>query len=479
MRIRPRSISGTLSFFSFIVIFASLSLFPVVRAYSAQGPAGFADLAEAVKDVVVNISTTQVVKENPMQPFMGPNSPFREFFGDEFFKRYFGDQPQGQMKTHALGSGFIIDQDGLILTNNHVVEKATEIKIKTAAGKEYDAKVVGRDPKTDIALIKIAADGKLPKAAKLGDSEAIRVGDWAMAVGNPFGLGNTVTAGIISAKGRIIGAGPYDDFLQTDAAINPGNSGGPLFNMNGEVVGINTAIVAQAQGIGFATPINIAKEILAQLKSGKVVRGWLGIMIQDVTPELAESFGISETAGVIVGDVVPDSPAEKAGLKRGDIVKSLNGKTIENAHTLSRSVAALGPESSATIDVLREGKPLTIKATIGTMPDEAAAGEKKRGGKTESAWGITVQNVTPELAQRFGLDEAETGVIITELKAGTPAAEARLRPGDLIKEVNRKKVQNIRDYKQITEKMKKGEPLLLLVKREGNTFYIAIKSPKE
>ena len=248
---------------------------------------------------MVNISTTQTLKENPMAPFLGPNSPFRDFFGDEF-KRFFGDVPQGQMKTHALGSGFIIDEDGLILTNNHVVEKADEIKIKTIDGNEYDAKVVGRDPKTDIALLQIKVKGKLPKPAKLGDSEAIRVGDWVIAVGNPFGLGNTVTAGIISAKGRVIGAGQYDDFLQTDAAINPGNSGGPLFNMNGEVVGINTAIVDQGQGIGFATPINMAKDILAQLKTGKVIRGWLGVMIQDLTPELAESFGAKETKGVVV-----------------------------------------------------------------------------------------------------------------------------------------------------------------------------------
>ncbi len=465
--------------FCFLVVLCSVFIPATKGAYAAlQGPASFADLADGVKDVVVNISTTQVVKENPMQPFMGQNSPFREFFGDDFFKRFFGDQPQGQMKTHALGSGFIIDEDGLILTNNHVVEKADEIKIKTAAGKEYDAKVVGRDPKTDIALIKISAEGKLPKAAKLGDSEAIRVGDWVMAVGNPFGLGNTVTSGIISAKGRIIGAGPYDDFLQTDAAINPGNSGGPLFNMNGEVVGINTAIVAQGQGIGFATPINMAKEILPQLKTGKVIRGWLGVMIQDITPELAESFGITETKGVIVADVVPDSPAEKAGLKRGDIVKSLNGKPVDNAHTLSRSVAALGPDSSATLEVIRDGKSKEVKITIGTMPEEGPE-QKRSGPKTESAWGITVQNITPEMAQRFGMDENESGVVITELQPNTPAAEARLRPGDVVKEVNRQKVQNVRDYKQITQKMKKGESLLLLVKRGGNTFYVAIKAPKE
>jgi serine protease Do len=291
-------------------------------------------------------------------------------------------------------------------------------------------------------------------------------------------LGNTVTAGIISAKGRVIGAGQYDDFLQTDAAINPGNSGGPLFDMNGDVVGINTAIVAQGQGIGFATPINMAKDILDQLKTGKVIRGWLGIMIQDITPELAESFGVTVTKGVIVADIVADSPAEKGGLKRGDIVEALNGKQVENANQLSRSVAALPPESKVTIEVIRDGKPVTVKLAIGTMPEDTQM-KKSAAPKTESAWGITVQNLTPELAQRFGVDEKEGGVVITDLAEASPAAEARLRQGDIVEEVNRQKIQNVRDWKQTTEKMKKGEPLLLLVKRGANTFYVAIKAAKE
>jgi len=476
MLIRTAKLSGITGIVCFGVLLWSVFLFYGPKAHSAA-PASFADLVDSVKGSVVNISTTQTLKENPMQPFFGPNSPFRDFFGDDF-KRFFGDNPQGQLKTHALGSGFIISEDGLILTNNHVVEKADEIKIKTLEGNEYDGNVVGRDPKTDIALVQIKVKEKLPKPAKLGDSEAIRVGDWVMAVGNPFGLGNTVTAGIISAKGRVIGAGQYDDFLQTDAAINPGNSGGPLFNMNGEVVGINTAIVAQGQGIGFATPINMAKDILEQLKTGKVIRGWLGIMIQDITPELAESFGTTVTKGVIVADVVGDSPAEKGGLKRGDIVETLNGKPVENANQLSRSVAAMAPESKATIEVIRDGKPVTIKLTIGTMPEEAQM-KQGAGPKAESAWGITVQNLTPELAHRFGVDEKEGGVVITDLAAGSPAAEARLRQGDIVEEVNRRKIQNVRDWKQATEKMKKGEPLLLLVKRGANTFYVALKAVKE
>lgn len=440
-----------------------------------HGLPSLADLADQVKYSVVNISTTQVVKENPLQPFFSPHSPFREFFGDEFFKRFFGDGPYGEMKTHALGSGLIIDGEGHILTNNHVVEKADEINIKIENGKEYDAKVVGRDPKTDLALVRVTPDANFPKPARLGNSDTLRVGDWVMAVGNPFGLGHTVTAGIISAKGRVIGAGPYDDFLQTDAAINPGNSGGPLFNMSGEVVGINTAIVAQGQGIGFAIPMNLARDILTQLKAGKVVRGWLGVMIQDITPELAQSFNIQETKGVIVADVVPDGPADKAEIKRGDVVVKFNGKEVENSPSLSRMVAATPPNTSVTISVIRDGKPKEIKVTIGTMPDETA---EAPAVKKESAWGLTAQNLTPELAQRFGWSENEKGVVISGIQPGSPAAEAKLRPGDLIKEINRQKIQNLRDYKQVVDKVKKGESLLLLVKRGENTFYVALKPPK-
>ena len=450
---------------------------PAWAAIPMGPPSSFADLAEQVKHTVVNISTTQMVKENPMQPFMGPNSPFRDFFGDDFFKKRFGDTPQGQ-KTHALGSGFIIDSDGLILTNNHVVEKADEIKIKTEGGKEYDAKVVGRDSKTDLALIKVKPDADFPKPARLGDSTAIRVGDWVMAVGNPFGLGHSVTAGIISAKGRIIGAGPYDDFLQTDAAINPGNSGGPLFDMNGEVVGINSAIVAQAQGIGFAIPVNLAKDLLPQLKSGKVVRGWLGIIIQDITPDLAQSLGIKENKGVLVSDVVADTPAEKAGIKRGDVITGLNGKDIDNAHSLSMVVSMLPPESPATIRIERDGATKEIKLSIGTMPDDVDGSGVSSAKKTD-VWGIGVQNVSPEIAGRFGWDAGENGVVVTEIQPGSPASDGKLRNGDLIKEINRRKIQNLRDYNQALQQLKKGESLLLLIKRGQHTFYVVLKAASE
>jgi serine protease Do len=321
---------------------------PAFGDTSGQPPTSFANLAQSVKDSVVNISTTQVMSGGAANPFQGPDSPLRDFFGDDFFKHFFGDVPQGRMKTHALGSGFVLDKQGLILTNNHVVEKASEIKVKLENGKEYTAKVLGRDPKTDLALIKVKPDANFPAPLVLGDSDATRVGDWVMAVGNPFGLGETVTVGIISAKGRIIGAGPYDDFLQTDAAINPGNSGGPLFNMKGDVIGINTAIIAQGQGIGFAIPISMAKELLPQLEAGKIVRGWLGVMIQDVTPDLAKSFNLKETNGVLVSDVTQGSPATDAGFKQGDVIIRFDGKPVANAHALSRLVAATAPGTKAS-----------------------------------------------------------------------------------------------------------------------------------
>lgn len=356
------------------------------------------------------------------------------------------------------------------------IEKATEIKVKLHSGKEYDAKIVGADPKTDLALIQAKPDGDFPKSARLGDSDGVRVRDWVMAVGNPFGLGHTVTVGIISAKGRIIGAGPYDDFLQTDAAINPGNSGGPLFNMKSEVVGINTAIVAQGENIGFATPINMAKDLLPQLKSGKIIRGWLGVMIQDVTPELAKSFDLKEAKGVLIADVVKDSPAQKAGLKRGDVVVGVDGKEVKDAHTLSRLVAGTAPDTDVTIDIIRDGKEKAVKVKIGAM---AQAEEEVRPEKEKTTWGLSVKDLTPQLAEGLGLDRGEQGAVISNVEPGSPAAEAGLRQGDLIKEVNRHSIQNLVDYNRITEKVNKGESVVLLIKRGVSTFYVVLKPAPE
>ena len=463
------------------VLWAAALLFSVPGARAAvpgpgvSTPVSFADLADQVKHSVVNIFTTQVVKRSPMRPYMGPNSPFRDFFGDDFFRRFFGNIPRGKMKTHALGSGFVISSDGLILTNNHVIGNATEIKVKFDTGKEYDAKVIGRDPKTDLGLIRIKPDGDFPGPVRLGNSDAIRVGDWVMAVGNPFGLGQTVTTGIISAKGRIIGAGPYDDFLQTDAAINPGNSGGPLFNMKGEVVGINTAIIARGQNIGFAIPVNLAKELLPQLKSGKIVRGWLGVMIQDITRDLARSFGLKKAGGVLVSQVTKGSPAEKSGLKRGDVIIRFAGKKVKDAHALSRIVAATRPGTKVAVTVIRHHDKKRISVKIGTMPAKPGV----MTPETETDWGLTVQDMTPEIARHLGLPPTETGVVVSGVQPGTPADEAGLRPGDVIKEIDQKPVQNIGDYQEAIQKSGKTGSVLLLVRRGEGSLYVVMKSSPE
>jgi len=465
----------------YLFIIALITLFSVphwARAadpgFWKKAPPSFADLAEEVKHSVVNISTTQVIKGSPLQPFFGPNEPFGDFFGGDFFKHFFGNMPQGEMKTHALGSGFVISKDGFILTNNHVIDKATEIKVKLESGKEYDAEVIGHDPKTDLALLQVKFDKGFPTPAPLGDSDDIRVGDWVMAVGNPFGLGQTVTTGIISAKGRIIGAGPYDDFLQTDAAINPGNSGGPLCNMKGEVIGINTAIIAQAQGIGFAIPINMAKDLLPQLKKGKVIRGWLGVTIQDITPELAKSFGFKSSKGALVSSVAKGSPAENAGLLRGNVILRFNGKEIENTHILSQLAAATVPNTQVKIDILRNGKSETVTLTMGTMPAEE---QKIVAPKEETNWGMAVQELIPQLAEQLGLEPGTTGVVISNIRSGSPAAEAGLRPGDLIKEMDRKEIKSLDDYRQALNQVKEGDNLLLLIKRGSGAFYAVLTPP--
>jgi serine protease Do len=469
-------------FYPLIVLSLTILLWqPGTAGATARGPgvdtpSSFADLADKVQYSVVNIFTTTVVKGAPAHPFVNPDSPFRDFFGDDSIDRFFKENQQGGTKSQALGSGFIIASDGLILTNNHVVEKADEISVRTSEGAEYDAKVVGRDPKTDLALIKVTPKEGFPKPVSLGSSDAIRVGDWIIAVGNPFGLGHTVTAGIISAKGRIIGAGPYDDFLQTDAAINPGNSGGPLFNMQGEVVGISTAIMAQGQGIGFAIAINLVKQLLPQLKTGKIVRGWLGVAIQDITPDLAKAMGLKDVKGILVSDVMPGGPAEQARFKPGDVVMSVAGKEMATAHALTSTVASMEPGSKVDIQILRDGKSMALSVTIGTMPQDPGAAT---GGMGATGWGIEVTDVTPELAKRFGWDQREQGVVITTIAPGSEAAEAELRRGDLIKEINREKVQNVNDFHQMVGRSEKT--VLLLVKRGERTFFVGLSKagPKE
>lgn len=436
-------------------------------------PQSFADLAEKAKPAVVNISTTTTVRV--------PGSPFRHFFGPDeqgpfgdFFKRFFDeDIPDRELKQQSLGSGFIIDKDGYIITNNHVVEGADEIKVKLADGREFKAKVIGRDPKTDLALIKITTLFKNLPVLHLGDSDRIRVGDWVLAVGNPFGLEHTVTQGIISATGRVIGSGPYDNFLQTDAPINPGNSGGPLINLKGEVIGINSAIIASGQGIGFAIPSNMAKNIIAQLKEkGKVVRGWIGVSVQTVTPEIAQSFGLKEPKGALVGGVVNGSPAEAAGIKRGDVIIAFDGKEIKNMSDLPRLVAETQVGKAVDIKVIRDGKEVDLKITVAELTEERLRAQMP---VSEGALGMRVDDIIPRWAHQLRIKD-KNGVVVVGVAPNSPAEEAGIQVGDVIKEVNRKTIRNMKDYENVMEKTGKDRPVLLLIKRGGQTFYVSIKA---
>jgi serine protease Do len=423
------------------------------------------------------MSTTQVVKGQrrsmPRMPFPSPFGERDPF--EEFFERFFGgENPQREFRRRSLGSGFIINREGYIVTNNHVVENASDIKVSLSDKEEYDAKVIGRDPKTDVALIKIEAKRELPAVA-LGDSGKLRVGEWVMAIGNPFGLGHTVTTGIVSAKGRTIGAGPYDEFIQTDASINPGNSGGPLFNMNGEVIGINTAIIAAGQGIGFAIPSNVAKDLLVQLREkGRVVRGWLGVQVQRVTPELAKSFGLDRERGALVADVMSETPAEKAGIERGDIIIEFNGRKIDEMNDLPRVVANTPPNADVPVKILHKGQEKIVHVKIAELKEERVAGS---GGTLEEGLGLTVQELTPEIARNLGVSETK-GLVVTNVEEGSPADEAGVQRGDVILEVNQKKMESLRDYRAALGRVGNTDSVLLLVRRGGNVLYMALKLGK-
>jgi serine protease Do len=383
-----------------------------------------------------------------------------------------------QYKSRGAGSGVIVNADGTILTNSHVVEGASEIMITLNDKQEYKARVVGRDQKTDLAVIKVDAKA-LFHAAKLGNSDALRVGEWVLAVGNPFGLSNTVTSGIVSAKGRIIGAGPYDDFIQTDAPINPGNSGGPLFNMRGDVIGINTAIVPYAQGIGFAIPINTAKNVLPELVSkGKVSRGYLGVNIQNVTQELASSLGLKNTRGALVSQVRQDSPAERAGIRQGDVIIAYDRKDIKDSHELAAVVAATPIGKTVPVKFIRDGKEMTANVRTGDLAmGEMKADEKKMAGvQPEGKWGIEVRDLTPEFAQRLGL-KRDKGVVIVGVRQGSPAEDASLQKGDLVLEVNRQPVKTAEEMQERIKKVDKNS-LLLLIQRGDGTMFLVLKAEK-
>ena len=432
-------------------------------------PISFADIAERVEKSVVNLNTTRIERqENPFYRFykwfgpspFGEKDPFEEFFGEQ--------QPYIERKARSLGSGFIISEDGYIITNNHVIANATDIKVTLWDGRSFDAKVVGRDEKTDIVLIKINAKELEP--LKFANSDALRVGDWVIAIGNPFGLGHTVTAGIVSAKGRVLGMTQYDNFIQTDAAINPGNSGGPLVDLNGDVVGVNTAIYTPYGvniGIGFAIPINLVSGIVEQLKvGGKVTRAWLGVFIQAVTPEIAESLGLKEPKGALVSQVIKGSPAEKAGIKQGDVIVEFDGKTVKNYNDLPLMVSLQKVGKKVSVKVIRDNKEKNFDVELAVMPEKV--GEKVEEGE-ESEMPQEEVNL-----KNFGITvkQVQEGVVVTKVEEGSPASFAGLARGDIILEANKKKITTVDDLKTA---LKNIDNVLLLIKRGERTIFLAMK----
>ena len=447
----------------------------------------FASTAKRVSPAVVFVKVEKIVESQPnvqfFSPFGGDNP-----FGDDFLQRFFGTPspqeqprqfrqiPRQQQRVMGQGSGFIISPDGYILTNNHVVGDADKVTVKLEDGREFSAKTVGTDPHSDVAVIKI--DAKNLPVLSLGNSDALEVGEWVLAIGNPFGLSHTLTAGIVSAKGRSsLGLADYENFIQTDAAINPGNSGGPLVDLNGKAVGMNTAIFSQSGGyigIGFAIPINMARAIKDQLiKTGKVTRGYLGVVIQDLTPELAKSFGLDDHQGILVAEVAEDSPAEKAGLRQGDVIVEFGGKTAEEVGVFRNRVSLEAPGTKEKITVLRNGKRQTLTVTVGNLPDTVLAADSE--SHTPDKLGLTVQNLSPDLAERFGY-QGEKGIVVTQVNPGSVAALAGIQPGMLIQEVNRKRIHSVEEVKQAIRESGNKKSILLLVKDDKYSRYIVLNT---
>jgi serine protease Do len=437
-------------------------------------PNGFASILKPALPAVVNISTSKVVKNR------GEDSPF---FNDPFFRQFFGNQSGPQMqprsqRERSLGSGVIVTPDGTIVTNNHVIDGATDIQVFLSDNRQFTAKLVGSDPKTDVAVIKINGTG-LPTLS-VGDSSKIEVGDVVLAIGDPFGIGKTATMGIVSATGRGgLGIENYEDFIQTDASINPGNSGGALINLHGSLIGINTAILSGEgggnQGIGFAIPINLARNVMNQLvEHGKVTRGYLGVHIQDVTPPLAKQFGLTQGGGVLIGDVSPDTPAAKSGLKKGDVVLEVNDQPVSAANQLQVQISQMAPGTSVKMKIWRDGKAQDVNVTLGELPEkaeQAGPGETSEGALE----GVEVQNLTSDLAQQLNLPAGTNGVVVTQVDPSSPAGSVGLDRGMVIQEVNRKPVNNVNEYKRALAGLS-NQPVLLLVNQGGVTRYLVIES---
>ncbi len=486
---------------SFLLILFLLAL-PPLSAQARSGPEGFADLAEKLLPAVVNISTTQTItQEDPMQAFefqFPEGSPFEDFFRDfkerrgRLLPQEEGDLPVRKHKTNALGSGFIIDPAGYIVTNQHVIQDAEEITVILQDNTNLPATVVGSDKKTDLAVLKIESKKALP-ALIFGDSDKARVGDWILAIGNPFGLGGTVTAGILSARARDINSGPYDDYLQTDAPINRGNSGGPMFNMNGEVIGVNTAIYSPSGGsigIGFAIPSSMAKNVIDQLKAtGSTKRGWIGVRIQAVTPEIAESLSLGAPRGALVSGVTKDGPATKAKIEVGDVIVTYDGKPVSEMHRLPRYVADTEIGKTVPLVVIRKGKEVSLTITIAklTAEDEDkedtllsnAPAPSQQADKVD-ALGIDVTPMTEALRRKFKIGKEADGVVIIRAPASSLASESGLQVGDVISEAGQKEVKTAKELSAITGEAKEaGKPILLLVDRQGEMRFIAIKFEKK
>jgi serine protease Do len=434
----------------------------------AGTPDGFSDIYKKTKDAVVNISTTKLVKSRYPQ---GHGDLFRKFFGDDFpgMPENRGKQPEKKFKSSALGSGFIIDKSGYIITNNHVIADAEEIIVQLNDKHKFEAKVIGRDPLTDLALIKIKPEGVRLKTLPLGNSDKAEIGDWVVAIGNPLGLEWTITAGIISAKGRELGSGPYDNFLQTDASINPGNSGGPLINMDGEVVAINTAIIPSGQGLGFAVPVNMLKELLPKLKTGSVKRGWLGVMVQPIDEKLAKGFGLKDPKGALIADVTKGDPADKAGLKAGDVVIAIDGKELEDSRELVNTIGRMSPNQKVKMSILRGKKKKEIVVTLGERKD----GVSVKGEPVEES-SITVENLTGDELEKLNLSG---GVKVMAVDTESNAYEAGLRRGMVIVSINHEPVNNAGDFRSKFGDVKDGDVVVLQVKARGKNNFIAFDKP--
>jgi len=434
---------------------------------------GFSAVVEPLLPAVVNISSSKTVKSRRGQ-FQFPDDPFFRFFGSPF-----EDLQPREQREHSLGSGVIVSPDGYVLTNNHVVDGASDVDVSLKDKRQLKAKVVGTDPRTDIAVLKIPATGL--STVPLGNSSKLHVGDVVLAIGDPFGIGETVTMGIVSATGRraldIEGPGGYEDFIQTDAAINPGNSGGALVNVRGELIGIDTAIISNGgggnQGIGFAVPVDMARHVMDQiLKTGKVTRGYLGVMIQEVTPDLAKAFGLSSAEGALVGDVTPNSPGAKAGLQKGDVIVAMNGQPISDFQDLRLRISQSAPGETVKLQVVRNGNKRELGATLGELPNETATAVSPERGE-RALEGIQVETLTPAIARQLDLPPGISGVVVTEVSPGTASAEAGLTRGDVIQEVNRRPVTNVNEFRAAVRE-EGDKPVLLLVNRSGTTSYVVI-----